>query len=232
MGMYSAVIAGIDLLELNVVTVVFRLLFATVCGAVLGIERLRKRRAAGLRTFILVCTASALIMMTSQFINMAYDTDTDLSRLGAQVISGIGFLGAGTILITGQQKVKGLTTAASLWAVASIGLAIGTGFYLGALILCAIVLVTMIMLDNYRIKLGNKIKALHLDIMLDKKEDFIGFLQHAKQMEIEILDMDVSIDRMDMVCVSCVLQGARHFDRANLLAEIEGCKGVIHVEEL
>ena len=125
------------LYELNMISTFFRLLLALICGGILGIERGKKNRPAGFRTYMLVCVASAMVMITNQYISNMYSTG-DPSRMGAQVISGIGFLGAGTIIVTGRNRVKGLTTAAGLWASACIGLTIGVGFYSGAIIGCII----------------------------------------------------------------------------------------------
>lgn len=114
--------------------VIFRILLAVCFGALIGLEREHAHRPAGLRTHILVCVGSCLVMLTSEFTYNAYhqfSPNMDVNRLGAQVISGVGFLGAGTIIRNGS-SIKGLTTAASIWAVACVGLATGVGFYLGA----------------------------------------------------------------------------------------------------
>src|SRR5690554_4598709 len=103
-----------------------------VAGGILGLDREFKNRPAGLRTFMLVCIASTLVMITNQYVLEVYShLNIDPTRMGAQVISGIGFLGVGTIIVTRRNHVKGLTTAAGLWASACIGLAIGIGFYSG-----------------------------------------------------------------------------------------------------
>lgn len=136
--------------ELNLFSTVVRLALALILGGILGIERGRKRRPAGLRTYMIVCMASALVMLTGEYLVQEYGTG-DPARLGAQVISGIGFLGAGTIIITSRQ-VKGLTTAAGLWAAACMGLAIGAGFYAGAVIcgtFLLLVMAAMSRLDAY-----------------------------------------------------------------------------------
>ena len=126
--------------EMNFVSVLLRLVLAMLFGGFIGLERERKRRPAGFRTYMLVCLGAALTMLLSQYeyymvshawqeTAVAIGLRTDVSRFGAQVINGIGFLGAGTIIVTGKQEVKGLTTAAGLWASACMGLAIGAGFY-------------------------------------------------------------------------------------------------------
>lgn len=120
---------GVSLLrDVSWVSILLRLCLATLCGGIIGIERGRKGRTAGFRTHVLVCIGSALTVLTNQYM-MQYFGNGDPARLGAQVINGIGFLGAGTIIVTGRHKVKGLTTAAGLWASACMGLAIGAGFY-------------------------------------------------------------------------------------------------------
>ena len=113
--------------ELNSISVTVRLMLSLVCGGILGVERGRKKRPAGFRTYMLVCMGAALVMITNQYIVEVYG-GSDPARMGAQVISGIGFLGAGTIIVTGRNRVKGLTTAAGLWAAACVGLSLGIGF--------------------------------------------------------------------------------------------------------
>lgn len=126
-----------------------RLLLATILGGIIGFERESRGRAAGFRTHILVCLGSALIMMISIYIFELYKgtVGIDPGRIAAQVVTGIGFLGAGTILRSGA-TVKGLTTAASLWAVAGIGLAVGCGFYFASLATTILVFVTLVIFSK------------------------------------------------------------------------------------
>ena len=119
------------LLEPNLLTLLIRTLLALICAGVIGFERGAHGSAASLRTHILVCLGAMIAMCTGVFVSMYYQADAE--RIGAQVVSGIGFLGAGTIMVN-RGHVKWLTTAAGLWASACIGLAIGTGFYEAAII--------------------------------------------------------------------------------------------------
>lgn len=125
--------------------IVFRMVLACILGGIIGYERENTHRPAGFRTHILVCVGSALVMVTSEYISHAFRGlgNTDPARLGAQVISGIGFLGAGTIIREGF-AVKGLTTAASLWAVSCVGIAAGIGFYQGAVVATILIFCTLI----------------------------------------------------------------------------------------
>lgn len=129
--------------------VIVRLLLATLLSGLVGLEREVSGRAAGFRTHILVCVGSTLIMLTGIYLleEMKGVVQVDPARMAGQVVSGIGFLGAGTI-IQFRDSVRGLTTAASLWTSAGIGLAIGAGFYVGALAATAIVLVVLLMLSR------------------------------------------------------------------------------------
>ena len=121
--------------EFNIVTILIRLVLAVVCGGIIGLERGRQRRAAGLRTHILVCLGAALTATVGFFAREVLEiSSSDPLRISAQVISGIGFLGVGTILIKGRFQITGLTTAAGLWVTAAIGIALGAGFIEGALI--------------------------------------------------------------------------------------------------
>ncbi|HHY83733.1 MAG TPA: MgtC/SapB family protein [Clostridiales bacterium] len=129
--------------------IIIKLLLAMVFGGIIGLEREIGNRPAGFRTHTLVCMGSVLVMMTSEYLIKTYTSlEPDPSRLGAQVISGIGFLGVGTILKDGS-RVRGLTTAASLWVVACIGLAIGVGFYWGALTATLFSYITLVLLKKF-----------------------------------------------------------------------------------
>lgn len=135
--------------EIDPLHLIFRLFLAVVLGGLIGLEREQHSHAAGFRTHILVCLGSALIMLLSAYGFSAFideeNVRIDPARLAAQVISGIGFLGAGTILRNGL-SISGLTTAASLWVVAAIGLSVGAGFYLAAVIACVMVLISLYVL--------------------------------------------------------------------------------------
>lgn len=136
--------------------ITLRLLLALLLGGVIGFEREQNNRAAGLRTHILVCLGSTLIMLLSMYGFAEFakldNVRLDPARLAAQVISGIGFLGAGTILFTGK-SITGLTTAASLWVVAAIGLAVGAGFYYASVLTCALALVSLFFTKPRRAKI-------------------------------------------------------------------------------
>ncbi len=113
--------------EINMMSIILRITVAMLCGGAIGIERGRSNQAAGMRTYMIVSLGASVVMLTGQWLFVEFQTG-DPSRLGAQVISGIGFLGAGSIIISGKTRIRGLTTAAGLWVSACIGLSIGSGF--------------------------------------------------------------------------------------------------------
>ena len=140
----------------NLVTVTVRLVLAMIIGGVIGLERGKQGRAAGMRTHILVCIGAALTAMIGFYMYSVLDMATDPMRIAAQVISGIGFLGAGTIFIKGRFQITGLTTAAGLWATAAIGLALGAGFYAGALITFVFIVLSVTIFHSLEYKITKR----------------------------------------------------------------------------
>ncbi len=179
------------LLELNAVSTFVRLTFAMLCGGILGIERGRKKRPAGFRTYMLVSMGAALVMITNQFICTIYP-DTDPARMGAQVVSGIGFLGAGTIIVTGKNRVKGLTTAAGLWAAACVGLSIGIGYYEGAAIGCVLIFVVMELLHSLDDRVMATTKVIDLYVEFKCVSDMSNFMSYLKKNNINISNLEIT----------------------------------------
>lgn len=142
---------------INAWDIIVRLVLSFLLGSFIGFEREKRGRSAGFRTHILVCTGACLVMLVSIYMYELYQGDVPLdpSRIAAGVVTGIGFLGAGTI-IRSAQEVHGLTTAASVWINAAIGLALGCGFFLGAFITAVIAFVTLSFLKLIEVKLDKK----------------------------------------------------------------------------
>lgn len=144
--------------------VLSRLMAACILGGIVGFEREYTRHTpAGFRTHILVSLGSCLAMLISEFASTIYGDTIDPTRIGAQVVSGIGFLGAGAILRHGV-SVKGLTTAASIWAIACVGLACGVGFYSGAVIATILIYAVLIYLKSFSNKIAKRVKSKYLEI--------------------------------------------------------------------
>lgn len=218
--------------EVNWFSIILRLILAIFCGGIIGMERGRKGRPAGFRTHILVCLGSALAILTNQYIVQVYGVG-DPARLGAQVISGIGFLGAGTIIVTGRHQVKGLTTAAGLWASACMGLAIGIGFYEAALITCVAIwfaTATLHRLDHYVLSKSNMVELYVEFASVENISTFIAQMrtQDIRVSEIEINKSDTASDA-SVVAVMLLRSGIKR-DRAEMLALAGNVQGVKFVE--
>ena len=189
--------------ELNMVSVTLRLALAMLSGGMIGLERGRKRRPAGCRTYMLVCLGAALTMLLSQYESAMISTQwaslaediglrTDVSRFGAQVINGIGFLGAGTIIVTGRQQVKGLTTAAGLWASACMGLAVGAGFYeciVLAFILIFLCIRIFPIIDNF---IQENAKIMNIYVEFESLDNIGTIINRIKKQDVQIFDVDIA----------------------------------------
>jgi putative Mg2+ transporter-C (MgtC) family protein len=187
---------------------IIRLVVAALAGSVVGIERERLQWAAGLRTHMLVCVGSCLVMIVSVFgFSDVLGTHVvlDPSRVAAQVVSGIGFLGAGTILLR-NDVVKGLTTAASLWAVAAIGLAVGSGMYVAAVTATIIVLVTLAGLKPIEEKVRERvqthkltIKAVRGQMSIGVIDDVLGARTNRIKQFVLLQDMTDELDTVELI---------------------------------
>ena len=166
--------------ELNVFSIVVRCLLAAILSGIIGMQRGKHGRAAGLRTHILVSIGAALTAMLGLYITEFLGYTSDPMRLGAQVISGIGFLGVGTILIKGDAKITGLTTAAGLWATASIGLACGSGFYEGALIVAIIVILTFTILIKVEFNINKRVKQIYIYLEISDTNKVTDVVDHIR----------------------------------------------------
>lgn len=220
--------------ELTWFSVLLRLLLATLFGCTLGIERTRKGRAAGMRTYGLVSAGAALVILTGEFVSLSSSFSIDPTRMAAQVVSGIGFLGAGTILLTARHRVTGLTTAAGLWVSACIGLAVGVGFYLGAFAAYIVSFILIALCDNYRAYLGKKTETLNLFILLENKGDVSAFIRAVREAQYELFDLTkADADVIDGIGVTCALRREtyKHFDRREAIAFVQNLPGVIYAEE-
>ena len=167
MGVFNDVVEYLR--DFNVVTILIRLVLAMIMGGAIGLERGKQGRAAGMRTHIFVCLGATLTTMIGYFSLMQFQTGDPL-RIAAQVISGIGFLGVGTILIKGRFQITGLTTAAGLWCAAAIGIALGAGFYEGAIItfICSALTVSTLWRVEYILNKKNRRFGIYVEISSDK----------------------------------------------------------------
>ncbi len=178
--------------KLTVLSVTVRMVLAALCGGLIGVEREYKRRPAGFRTHILICLGAAMTTLTSQFLFLYMNYYTDMARIGAQVVAGIGFIGAGTIIVTRHQRVKGLTTAAGLWAAAIVGLALGAGFYEGGLTLTFLVMLAELAFSRLERLILRSSLELNLYLRYDNSDTADRVLAYMRRSNIRILSMEIT----------------------------------------
>lgn len=232
--------------ELNMASVAVRLILAMFCGGYIGLERGRKRRAAGFRTYMLVCLGAALTMILSQYehymithrwaeIAAEIGIRTDISRFGAQVINGIGFLGAGTVIVTGRQEVKGLTTAAGLWASACMGLAIGAGFYECVLLAFVLIFLSIRLLPPLENFIVESARNMNIYVEFDALDQVGAIIGCIKGVGAQIYEVEIDHGRTEKQRnPSAVFTIRLHhkFEHAKLLMSIADLDGIHVVDEI
>ncbi|MBQ8796627.1 MAG: MgtC/SapB family protein [Oscillospiraceae bacterium] len=220
--------------EVTLVSVALRIVAAIVVGGLIGLERGLKNRPAGLRTYMTVCLGACLIMLTNQYIYQVTQTG-DPVRMGAQVVSGIGFLGAGTIIVTRRNQIKGLTTAAGLWAAAGVGLAIGIGFYEAGVIGGLAIFFVMTMLQKMDNKMHRKTKTMEIYVELDKSYPLGDFLRDVRAKDIEVRDTmrEQEADTEDGVrAYFTTLKLQKRGNHMDIIDDLRTLPGIVCIEEL
>ncbi len=224
----------LELRELTLLSVPIRLVVAVLLSGVIGLERGLKNRAAGFRTFMLVCIGSCVVMMTNQYLFQLTGSG-DPVRMGAQVISGIGFLGAGTIIVTSRNQIKGLTTAAGLWAAACLGLAIGVGFYEAAVIGGVAVYLSLTLFHVWEDFMRRNTKVLTLYIELHPGITLREFIQNAREKEVFLSNLQMTNeDALDQDAVSFLVtvKAKKKTKHEILMKTVKKFPCVNYVEEL
>ena len=220
--------------ELGLLTVCLRLICAVLCGGFIGIERERKRRPAGFRTHILICLGAAMATLTSQYLALNLGYTTDMARLGAQVIAGIGFIGAGTIIVTKRRQVKGLTTAAGLWTSAIVGLCCGAGFFEGAVLTTIIIIIVELLLVKIEYLALSKARTCNISVEYIDNGKLGNIVDTIKSNSAHINDIEVSKLSGESGHFHAVfaIQLNRKKPRQFLMATLAKLDGVVSVEEL
>ena len=222
-----------ELREVTYLAVALRILLAVIVGGLLGLERGLKNRPAGLRTYMLVCTGACLVMLTNQYVCQVFATG-DPTRMAAQVVSGIGFLGAGTIIVTRHSQIKGLTTAAGLWTAAGVGLALGVGFYEAALIGGFAAFTVMTLLQRMDNRMHSTTKRLDVCLELDAGLSLADFLRQVREKSLDISDVlrDNGTGEAGTRCYTATIKSAKRCNHVELMDRIREISGVLWIEEL
>lgn len=212
--------------------VILRLVLALISGGILGYERSRKRIDAGFRTHILVCMSSCAIMITNVHTYLYYQTG-DPVRMPAQVISGVGFLGAGCILVTGQHRIKGVTTAAGIWAAACLGLCIGAGDYMVAGIVLLMVILTMTVFRTFDEMIITRTRYMRLFMELSSVHAVTELMSYLRSKRIKVNDTEF-LDKKNSEYVAMVIdiELQKSSSVEETIAEFEQVEGVRFVSEI
>lgn len=222
--------------EMTFIGVSVRLVLAVLCGGLIGIEREYKRRPAGFRTHILICLGAAVTTLTSQYLYLVLGLYTDVARLGAQVVAGIGFIGAGTIIVTNRQRVKGLTTAAGLWTSAIIGLVCGAGYIEGAVFATFMVLVAELLLVKIEYRFARKLTDTNLYIEYYKAESIENIVHSLREHKVKMSGLEISRvtddDGRHRYSAVVTVQASRNGLDTELLKGLQSMDNILAVEEL
>lgn len=233
--------------ELNFPSLVLRLTLAMLLGGVIGLDRGYKRRAAGFRTYMLVCLGAALASIVGQYLYVMGTTEwaeisalidnkkVDVSRIGAKAIGGVGFLGAGTIIVTGRQEVKGLTTAAGLWASACMGIAIGAGFYECVLLAFALIFLCIRFLPFLEVLVIENARNMNLYVEFTSLDDLGSIISCIKAQDAQIYEVELNHGRQEHsqrpgAVFSIRLNHKTHHEQ--VLAAIAAVESVTTIDEI
>ncbi len=230
----------------SLVALIIKVTLAVFFGGLIGLERGQKHRAAGSRTYMIVCLGAALTMLLSQFeaemlvtlwadINEKVGIKTDVARFGAQVINGIGFLGAGTIIVTGRQEVKGITTAAGLWASACMGLAIGSGFYECAIFGFMLILITTTIFNKLGAWVIANARNMDLYVEFERMDNLGEIISTIKAMDIQIFDVDTQREKQSngVVIGAVISMGLpKHETHSHVMSKLSKFDYVTLVDEI
>lgn len=221
-------------MSISIQRIAFRMCFAMFAGAMLGIEREYKNQPAGFRTYMLVCIGSALIMLTNEYLCVQYGSG-DPARLGAQVINGIGFLGAGTIIHTRNNIVKGLTTAAGLWVSAALGLAIGIGFYEAATIGLVLIFFIMTVMRYWDGLIKRKSKLVNVYVEYDDSLQIQSMIDVIRTMDgqmLEIFDESKKGRVLGVRSMSFTLKLKKRKEHEELIMALSYVPGILYAIEI
>lgn len=211
-----------------------RILMAIVLGGMIGMERGLKNRPAGLRTYMLVCLGACIVMLTNQYVYEAFGVG-DPVRMGAQVVSGIGFLGAGTIIVTARNQIKGLTTAAGLWASACVGLALGIGLYAVSIMGSVAIFVILTLLHELDFRMRRSTKQVEVYVELKHNVAVGQFLDFVRDRQYEPSNLQILLENTSdngILAFSVTLKGQKNCNHDDIVTTVKTMPGIGYVEEL
>lgn len=216
--------------DFNAVSVAVRLILATVMGGIIGMERGATKHAAGLRTFMLVCLGAALAQIIDMHCVMVYGTG-DPMRLAQGVINGIGFLGVGTIVVTGKSHIKGLTTAATLWTTAVLGISIGSGYLYSSIITFALIMLVIKAMAGLSRRQMSHSRMLEISVEFAGKDGTKNVVKYLREHGYHITEMDKK-ENEDSILLSLDIDLGKKMNHAKVLEEMGKLEEVEFVMEI
>lgn len=222
-----------DLTAWTAQNVFLRMVTALLLGGVIGIDRGVKRRGGGARTDAAVCLGAAMVMITAQYMENCYPGSADMARMGSQVISGVGFLGAGSIIVSGHQ-VKGLTSAAGIWVCACIGLAVGIGFVDGAILVTFVLLIGLHLLPLMEKTVNQYSRYVTLYVEASESRAASAFLHKIQSdgCKVDRFEVDRSGSGRQSLTIMLTIRIPRHIDQKEYLERLELYRGILSVDTL
>lgn len=218
--------------EVTYLAVIIRIFASVLVGGLIGLERGMKNRAAGMRTYMTVCLGACLIMLTNQYIFQTYGSG-DPVRMGAQVVSGIGFLGAGTIVVTRRNQIKGLTTAAGLWAAAGVGLALGIGFYEAALAGAISIFFVMTILHGLDNFMRRKTKSVTVYLELSNSVALGDFLRQLQEKNLNPYDiLPEGSGEIGTRGYMLTIKSPKRRNHLDIMEDLREIPGIVFLEDL
>lgn len=232
--------------ELNMASMMLRVVLAMLIGGFVGFDRERKHRPAGFRTYMLICLGAASTQILSQYLDLMLTTrwadalaavgkPTDTARIGAQVVTGIGFIATGTVLVTERHEVKGLTTAACLWTSACMGLAIGAGFYEAVLVGFALVVLVMKLIPLVERPFLSRSMNMNLYVEMDNIENVGEVVSFLRAGRIKVFDVELGkIEHNGVTNIKGLfnIRLPHHYPHTELLASVALLDGIVAIEEV
>ena len=216
--------------NMTFISLLVRLLAAVFCGTAIGLERSAKNRPAGFRTHILVCLGGAVASVTGHYMYLGLKLPADITRLSGQVITGLGFIGAGTIIITKKMTIKGLTTAAGLWTTGIIGLAIGSGFFEGGLLGTALVLIAETIFPQLR-QQEQVFPDFALEILYNEKDSLDQVMRYCKDQHIFVKNLRIFAEDDSPAKYSAILELRGSVNKDMLVDQIRLMPGIVSASE-
>lgn len=220
--------------DITIANIYIRIVVAMILGGIIGLERGVKNRPAGLRTYMLVCIGACTVMLVNQYAYQVYGVG-DPVRMGAQVVSGIGFLGAGTIIVTSHNQIKGLTTAAGLWASACVGLATGIGLYEVAVASSLSIFLVLTILHGLDFGLRSKSSVVEAYIEMDQRVSLGTFLRNARDQDLEVSNIqkeNLNEYSDSIIAFTVTIKGKKSMYHDEIIRIVRKFEGVRYLETL